>query len=146
MSTPKKMSQETQTPSNAPKQGKKYFTLEEANRAVPYVSRIVADAATRFTKVIELKTLAENAPSLRERERAESEHDVELEKLIGYVAELQQVGVEIRDLERGLLDFPAVHEGREICLCWLAGEPRVDAWHEMDAGFAGRQALAELKR
>ena len=145
MSTPENAS-ETQSANNVPKRGKKYFTLEEANRAVPYVSRIVADAAARFIKVTELKTLAENAPTRSERERAETEHDVQLEKLLGYVAELQHVGVEIRDLERGLLDFPSVHDGREICLCWLAGETKVDAWHEVDAGFAGRQALAALKR
>jgi hypothetical protein len=145
MSTPDKASQETQPVNNAPKRGKKYFTLEEANRAVPYVSRIVADAAERFTKVVALKNQAENAPTRTDRERAETEHDVQLEKLVGYVQELQHVGVEIRDLERGLLDFPAVYEGREICLCWLAGEDKVDAWHEVDAGFAGRQALGSLK-
>ena len=47
----------------------------------------------------------------------------------------------IRDLQRGLIDFPALREGREVYLCWLYGEDRIDFWHELDIGFAGRQPL-----
>jgi hypothetical protein len=47
----------------------------------------------------------------------------------------------VRDLERGLVDFPGLREGREIYLCWEEGEPEVAHWHETDAGFSGRQDL-----
>ena len=47
----------------------------------------------------------------------------------------------IRDLQRGLIDFPALRDGREVYLCWLYGEERIDFWHEFDTGFAGRQPL-----
>ena len=57
--------------------------------------------------------------------------------------ELHQVGVELKDFEKGLLDFPAVHEGREICLCWHRGEQCVGAWHELDAGPEERHSLLE---
>ena len=60
-----------------------------------------------------------------------------LEKLIG---ELHVIGVELKDPSRALLDFPAMHEGREVLLCWMADEETITHWHEIQAGFAGRQA------
>jgi hypothetical protein len=53
----------------------------------------------------------------------------------------EERGIVLRDLDRGLIDFPALHEGREIYLCWIDGERDIEYWHELDAGFAGRQAL-----
>jgi hypothetical protein len=50
-------------------------------------------------------------------------------------------GIILRSLERGLVDFPATRDGRDIQLCWLAGEPEITHWHEVDAGFAERQPL-----
>jgi len=47
----------------------------------------------------------------------------------------------LRDLDRGLVDFPALRDGREIYLCWVDGEPDIEFWHELDAGYAGRQEL-----
>ena len=47
----------------------------------------------------------------------------------------------VRDLERGLVDFPSVIDGREVYLCWLLDEPAVGHWHGVDAGFAGRRPL-----
>ncbi|HRP09378.1 MAG TPA: DUF2203 domain-containing protein, partial [Gemmatimonadales bacterium] len=55
--------------------------------------------------------------------------------------ELEQVGCLFRGFEEGLVDFPARHEGRVICLCWRAGETEVSHWHELNAGFPGRQPL-----
>jgi hypothetical protein len=55
--------------------------------------------------------------------------------------ELQAADVVVRDLRTGLVDFPAVREGREVYLCWMAGEPEVAHWHELDAGAAGRRPL-----
>jgi hypothetical protein len=47
----------------------------------------------------------------------------------------------VRDLDRGLVDFPAIREGREVYLCWVDGEPDIEFWHELDDGYPGRQAL-----
>lgn len=55
--------------------------------------------------------------------------------------ELQEAGIVVRDAQRGLIDFPALRDGREIYLCWLAGEAKIEFWHEPDAGFAGRRPL-----
>ena len=55
--------------------------------------------------------------------------------------ELSDEEIVVRDLERGLIDFPALRDGREVYLCWLCGEPEVSHWHEPDSGFAGRRPL-----
>ena len=58
------------------------------------------------------------------------------------IAELQAADVVVRDVVRGLVDFPALRDGEEIYLCWLVDEPEIEHWHELDAGFAGRRPLA----
>jgi hypothetical protein len=57
------------------------------------------------------------------------------------VGELQAADIVVRDVGRGLVDFPSVHDGAEIYLCWLVEEPEIGWWHEIDAGFAGRRPL-----
>jgi hypothetical protein len=57
------------------------------------------------------------------------------------VEHIQEAGVLVKDLDRGLLDFPAEREGRIVFLCWQYGEPTIDYWHDIDAGFVGRQPL-----
>jgi hypothetical protein len=69
-----------------------------------------------------------------------------MDHLSELVDELRVVGVELKDFEKGLVDFPAVHEGREVFLCWHWGEDKVQTWHEIDAGYAGRQDVALLKQ
>jgi hypothetical protein len=59
----------------------------------------------------------------------------------GFVAELEQVGVTLKGFDEGLVDFYSLHQGRVVCLCWRHGEPSVAHWHELDAGFAGRQPI-----
>ena len=55
--------------------------------------------------------------------------------------ELQEMGVVLRDLDRGLVDFPSLRDGKEVYLCWEEGEDEVRHWHEPDAGFEGRRPL-----
>jgi hypothetical protein len=55
--------------------------------------------------------------------------------------QLERLDIVVRDLERGLVDFPAVIDGREVYLCWLLDEPQVTHWHAIESGFAGRQPL-----
>jgi hypothetical protein len=57
------------------------------------------------------------------------------------VGELQAADIVVRDVARGLVDFPAVQDGEEVYLCWLVDEPEIEWWHELDAGFAGRRPL-----
>jgi hypothetical protein len=70
--------------------------------------------------------------------RVVSEAFLELQRALG---ELQAMEVVLRDLERGLIDFPAMRDGREVYLCWEAGENEIEFWHDIDAGYGGRKPL-----
>ena len=61
-----------------------------------------------------------------------------------YVSQLVAWDITLRDIETGLVDFPALVNGRQVCLCWRLGEERVGFWHELDSGFAGRRPLIDL--
>jgi hypothetical protein len=70
--------------------------------------------------------------------RAVARATLELQRAI---AELQAEDIVVRDVIRGLVDFPAVRDGEEVYLCWLVDEPEIEHWHDLDAGFAGRRRL-----
>jgi hypothetical protein len=78
------------------------------------------------------------------RQRAEMEKLVQQAK--DAVAEIDSIGVQVKDLETGLLDFPCTIDGEIVLLCWKLGEPRIGYWHTVDAGFRGRQPLDERFR
>jgi hypothetical protein len=59
------------------------------------------------------------------------------------VRAIHEMGVEVKDLDMGLVDFPSLREGREIYLCWKIDEPTVAFWHDLDTGFRGRRPLEE---
>ena len=60
------------------------------------------------------------------------------------VARIDALGIALRDIESGLIDFPALVSGRQVCLCWRLGESDVEWWHELTSGFSGRQPLIDL--
>jgi hypothetical protein len=57
------------------------------------------------------------------------------------VAEIQDLGIEVKDLGMGLVDFPTVRDDRIVYLCWMVDEPQIDFWHELDTGLSGREPL-----
>jgi len=124
---------------------KKFFTLEEANRALGYVSRVVEDLVACYLRLKTLRGELDLPASAAARPAMEDEYEKLMARLSGLVDELHFTGVELKDFERGLVDFPAIHQEREICLCWQRGETAVLAWHDSDAGFAGRRDVAELQ-
>jgi hypothetical protein len=130
---------------------RKVFTVETANRTLPLVRLIVADLVQLNNEVTERRQRLNHLLAGRERdaedvyseELAEVERGLQrdMQRLREYVEELRQLGVEPKGGE-GLVDFPAMLDGRPVYLCWKLGEPEVLYWHEIDAGFAGRQPLA----
>ena len=127
-----------------PNPSKKYFTVAEANRALSYVMKVVDDITARYGEVVQLSRQIE-LPRFEDKiNDLEVDYGDAMDRLNALVDELQHVGVELKDFEKGLVDFPAIHEGREVCLCWCRGESQIEAWHEIDAGFVGRQDLAPL--
>lgn len=130
---------------------KKFFTPEQANTALPLVRAIATDLAQLSRDVIERRERVARLTGGRELqagdpysdEMAEIERELELDtqRLYEYVQELRQLGVEPKNGPEGLVDFPARIDGRDVYLCWKLGEPEVLFWHDIDAGFAGRQPL-----
>lgn len=129
---------------------RKFFTVEEANKTLPLVKQIVEDIVRQFAVVDELKTRLSGirggrrstTPDHYAEESAQSQVHLEAEEatLIGYIEELNKLGVELKGPD-GLCDFPSLRDGREVYLCWRLGEPKVAFWHELSAGVAGRQSL-----
>ena len=128
----------------------KYFSVEEANKAMPLVKAIVADIVRQFEVVNVLKQrLAglqgerrkpSNDAYAEETAHSQAELDGEESKLATYIDELTKLGVELKGPD-GLCDFPSLRDGREVYLCWRLGEPQVTHWHEKNTGFAGRQPV-----
>jgi hypothetical protein len=121
----------------------RHYTLEEANAALPAVTdRIVRlrAARNRLGDSEARAALAEAAPTNGGGEPGRVVSQGFLELRDGLI-ELQELGVVLRDLERGLVDFPALRDGDEIYLCWEEGEEEIRYWHEPETGFAGRKPL-----
>ncbi len=136
-----------------PNPGKRYFTVAEANATLPYVRSIVRDITNlahelrdRHERLGRLMGGESASPSEAHREEllhAETAIEQAHERMQEYERELRQIGVELKDYFTGLIDFPSLRNGRVVYLCWRQGEPEVAHWHEIDAGFAGRQRLKE---
>jgi hypothetical protein len=129
------------------------FSAEEANEALgtvrPLVAQLVA-ARERFLarsgRLAEVKgKVAGNGGGLDPAEVQVAQDDVDEEAVtIGaLLADLEEAGVQVKDLDRGLVDFPAKHpeSGDVVLLCWHLGEEQVDYWHGLEEGFAGRKPL-----
>jgi hypothetical protein len=130
-----------------PRPQTRYFTVAQANATLPYVRAIVSDI-TELAR--ELRDRHERRARLRphtgaalpeELLQAEAAFDEAQERMEEYERELRQLGVELKDYFTGLIDFPSLRDGRPVYLCWRLGEPEVAHWHELEAGFAGRQKL-----
>lgn len=127
----------------------KLFTPEQANRTLPLVSRILEDVVrvhARWQEAVE--TLELRVAGVRS-DRIDPEVAALEREALGLARELDALereldalGVALKDRSVGLVDFPGEIDGRAVWLCWRLGEPAVRYWHELDAGFAGRQPLA----
>jgi hypothetical protein len=134
-----------------PLPGKKYFTVTEANSMLPLVRAIVRDITELARDLRErherLSRFRANdgaglSPAHQEElTQVQTEFEHGQERMKELEQELKQLGIELKDYFTGLIDFPAWLNGRPVYLCWRMGEPDVGFWHELDAGFAGRQKL-----
>lgn len=121
----------------------RHFTREEANASLPRVEpllRKLRDARDRLTDAEAHELLADAAPANGGGEAGRQVGDAFLE-VRNLLAEIQDLGIVIRDIDRGLIDFPAILEDAEVYLCWQLDEPEVGFWHDLESGFSGRQPL-----
>jgi len=122
----------------------KLFSLEEANALLPVVRSLFVQI-DRERAVLKRLTSAAKRASDRATENGGiaqgAKYADALTSFMVAVQEILNLGVEIKDFERGLCDFPHWRDGRVVYLCWQRGENRIEWWHDTDAGFAGRQPL-----
>jgi hypothetical protein len=128
------------------------FTVDEANRMLPLVRRIVSDAVrdywrwqdtVREFEVASLRSTPDKPDETAEQLQGEATRLAQ--EIDGYIGELAELGVLFKGFDTGLVDFPGEIGGRPVLLCWQLGEESVKFWHEEDAGFIGRQPLPELQ-
>ncbi len=125
------------------------FKLEEALELLPVVSRMLVEAQSQKRELDQRSALLDRLLGLtggnghlkqdvsEARARVE-ETAKEMQRLLD---EFEELGVEIKGIEQGLLDFPHERDGRIVYLCWRLGEETISFWHELHTGFAGRQPL-----
>jgi hypothetical protein len=121
----------------------RHFTREEANALIPQLSALLTqlrEAKDELTDSEAHEALAEAAPTNGggEEGRQVGVAFLEVRRLLEAV---ERSGIVLRDIDRGLVDFPALIEGREVYLCWELGEDEVDFWHDLEGGYGGREPL-----
>jgi hypothetical protein len=130
----------------------RFFTVSEANKTLPLVRRIVSDITALHPEWRDLVAQYELVAADAKPEWGESPEQLDLRrriddiagKITDYLQELEKIGCVFKGFDEGLVDFYGKLDGREIFWCWKQGEDRITHWHEIEAGFAGRQPLPEL--
>ncbi len=132
--------------------GPRIFNVREANATLPLVRRVVGELLAAHPRWKELVARYELLCAPRRAEQGESEEILALREAASREAvrindclvELEAIGCVFKGFEAGLVDFYALREDRLVFLCWHHGEDHIGHWHEVDAGFDGRQPLDEL--
>ena len=123
---------------------RRYFTLLEANQALESIRPIMDEIQLIRNRIMERQP--EIWPAI-ERSAGNGGNPMlsklvsDFERLDSLLHRIQNMGVLVKDLTTGLLDFPALKDDREVYLCWKYGEHDIRFWHEIEAGFAGRQPI-----
>jgi hypothetical protein len=127
----------------------KYFSLEQATRILPEIEPLLLNLRDLQTRALHIKErvdllwqrLEAGEPVLDEIATQQSRLDADVGEMRSHVERLETLGVILRDVGIGLIDFPAVAAGTEFYLCWRLGEEGIQFWHGMDEGFGGRKPL-----
>jgi hypothetical protein len=128
-----------------------YFTLEEANEALDEVRPLTEELVEHRRALVELQErqsalstrIAGNGGNVEPQELQDVQErlDEEVAGIARCVARIHEVGALVKDLDEGLVDFPATRDGEDILLCWRLGEDEIAFWHGLDEGFSGRKPL-----
>jgi hypothetical protein len=121
------------------------FTVEEANRSLILVVKVVKDILGLYCRakmIEEHYSVLDRETERKERVNLKRQYESLLKLLQGYNHELHAVGCQLRDWQTGTVDWPALHEGREVYLCWRMGDAQVEYWHEAYESFAARRRIS----
>jgi hypothetical protein len=124
----------------------KIFTVEEANALLPTVRSILGRIQRAHRRIFSFRDGAKKAAEGAERGGGGLLGGLQYAKLLmeltSQTGELEALGVQVKDFDRGLVDFPSLREGRVVLLCWQIGEgDELEWWHDVEAGFGGRTPL-----
>jgi len=124
----------------------KIFSIEEANSLLPAVSHIVKKIQRAHTQIMSQQSEARRAAEYADQGGGGIStglaYATTLIDMTALVTELENLGVQLKDFSRGLIDFPSLRDGRVVLLCWQLGEgERLEWWHDVESGFAGRTRL-----
>jgi hypothetical protein len=129
----------------------RYFTAEEANEALEDVRPLTEELVGHRRALVELQELqsslteriAGNGGNVDPRELQDLQErlDEEVAGIARCVARIHEAGALVKDLDEGLVDFPAQRQGADVLLCWRLGEDEIGYWHGLDEGFSGRKPL-----
>jgi hypothetical protein len=124
----------------------KLFTVDEANSLLPSVRPIVKSIQKSHRRLITFQTAAKQAAQGAETGgggmTSGPRYAALLVDLSSHAGQLENLGIQLKDYQQGLIDFPSMRDGRVVLLCWKADEgDKLEWWHDVEAGFAGRQPL-----
>ncbi|MCL5006319.1 MAG: DUF2203 domain-containing protein [Acidobacteria bacterium] len=130
----------------------KYFSREEAEQLLPLIEESLKRAQSQKQTIDALQGDLTNAasrimvlggsfPPYADLLKKKSERDEMSAKIVESLAQIQQTGCVVKDLDEGLVDFPCMIDGQEAYLCWKLGESRIEYWHGLEEGFAGRKRI-----
>ena len=129
----------------------RYFTVEEANEALAEVRPLTEELVSHMRALIEIQErqaalttrISGNGGNVEPRELQEVQErlDGEVAGIARCVARIHELGAQVKDLDEGLVDFPALRGGEDVLLCWRLGEDEIGFWHGLDEGFSGRRPL-----
>jgi len=129
----------------------RYFTVEEANEALAEVRPLTEELVAHRRALVELQErqaavttrIAGNGGNVEPSELQEVQHrlDEEVAAIARCVARIHELGALVKDLDDGLVDFPARRGGEDVLLCWRLGEDAIEFWHGLEEGFSGRRPL-----
>jgi hypothetical protein len=143
----------------------RFYDIDEANQALPALEEILVTLASQRAELVRIRdeVLARQAageldPANEPGPGAPAETAVVpedlrftrlkmqglVDQMAAGVARIESMSITLRDIADGLVDFPALVNGRQVWLCWKRGEPAVGYWHTLESGFGGRQPLSEL--
>ena len=128
------------------------FTLGEAQTLLPLVEALLLKAQEAGARAGELEREMQELSqrifiaggmhvNVAQAAKRRADREKSLQEARDTLAEMDEIGVQVKDLEKGLLDFPAVMDGRDVLLCWKLGEKEIGYWHTPEDGFAGRKPL-----
>ena len=125
------------------------FTLAEAQGLIPELRSLIEEITEAWNRIRELNPeiqKARDAAAFDGFSKSGVEYVEAVSHLMLLIHQVKDMGVILKDADKGLCDFPYMRQGRVVYLCWQLGEERIEYWHDIEAGFAGREPLDETDK